>query len=148
MRNKHRIGLTLLAILVMGMTISQLVTCVGQPERPPRPWFDWDISPEEMERLRVLIPIYFTAKAIINSISSILILSLVVIHIGIYRRTGAKFSLGLVVFSTALLLYTIMANPLVHGVLGFRRIGFGPLLIVPDLLTLFASAVLIYLSRQ
>lgn len=148
MRKRHRIGLTLLAILVMGMTISQLVTCVSQPERPPRPPFDWNISPEEMERLRAILPLYFNVKAAINTLNSILILSLVVIHIDIYRRTGTKFSLGLVVFSTALLLYTIMANPLVHGVLGFRRIGFGPLLIVPDLLTLFASAVLIYLSRQ
>jgi len=36
----------------------------------------------------------------------------------------------------------------VHALVGFRRIGLGPLLIIPDALTLFASAVLIYLSRQ
>jgi len=87
MRKRHRIGLTLLTILVMGMTIPRLVTCVGQPERPPRPPFDWDISPEEMERLRAILPLYFNIKAVINTLNSILILGLVVIHIGIYRRT-------------------------------------------------------------
>jgi hypothetical protein len=130
------------------MVISQSVLCLGQPERPRRPPFGWDISPEELERLRNLLPYYLTAKAVIDTINTVLILSLVVIHINIYRRTGTKFSLGLVLFSTALLLYTIVANPLIHRVLGFRRIGFGPIFIIPDLLTLLASAILIYLSRQ
>lgn len=148
MRNRYRTGLLLLTVLVIGMAISQCVLCLGQPERPRRPPFDWDISPEELERLRALLPFYLTAKAVIDTLNSALILVIVLIHINIYRRTGTRFSLGLVLFSTALLFYTILANPLVYGVLGFRRIGFGPIFIVPDLLTLIASAILIYLSRQ
>lgn len=148
MRNRYRVGLVLLSILVIGMAISQSVSCLGQPERPRHPPFDWDISPEELERLRALLPYFLTVKAVIASLNSVLILSLVVIHINIYRRTGTKFSLGLVLFSTAFLLYTIVANPLVHMLLGFRRIGFGPIFIIPDLFTLLASAILIYLSRQ
>jgi hypothetical protein len=63
-------------------------------------------------------------------------------------QTGTKFRLGLVLFSTALLLYTLAANPFLHNLIGFRRIGFCPLFIIPDLLTLIASAILFYLSRQ
>ena len=147
MRKRYRTFILLLSVLVLGMAISQCALSLGQPERPRRP-FDWDISPEELERLRALLPFYFTAKAVIDTINSVLILGIVAIHINIYRRTGTQFSLGLVLFSTALLLYTVVANPLVHRLLGFRRIGFGPLFIIPDLLTLIASAVLIYLSRQ
>ena len=100
-----------------------------------------------------ILPYYFTAKAVIDTVNTVLILGIVVIHIGIYRRTGTKFSLGLVLFSTALLLYTIAANPFLYRVLGarmqiFNKLGFGPLFIVPDLLTLIASIILIYLSRQ
>lgn len=101
-----------------------------------------------MERLRALLPLYFTVKTIIITLNSILILGIVVIHIGIYRKTGTKFSIGLVLFSTALLTYTIAANPLLHRLLGFRRIGLGPLLMIPDLFTCIASAILLYLSRQ
>lgn len=147
MRERYRTGLMLLSVLVLGMALSQCVPCLGQPKPPGRP-FGWDVSPEELERLRTLLPYYLTAKAVIDTLNTVLILGIVVIHIGIYRRTGTKFSVGLVLFSTALLLYTIVANPLLHVVLGFRRIGFGPLFIVPDLLTLIASAILIYLSRQ
>jgi hypothetical protein len=148
MRDRYRIGLTLITILVMGVTLSQVATGLGQPPGPPRPPFDWDIDPEDLEQLRRLMPIFFTVKAAIQTLNSVLILGIVLIHVGIYRRTGAKFSLGLVVFSTALLLYTIMANPLVYGTVGFRRIGFGPILLIPDVLTLVASAILIYLSRK
>ena len=148
MRKDYRSGTVLLSIFVMCIVISENVLCLGQPERPRRPPFGWDISPEELEQLRNLLPYYLTAKAIIDTINTVLILSLVVIHVNIYRRTGTRFSLGLVLFSTALLLYTILANPLIYGVLGFRRIGFGPIFIIPDLLTLLASSILIYLSRQ
>ncbi|KON30060.1 hypothetical protein AC482_04905 [miscellaneous Crenarchaeota group-15 archaeon DG-45] len=148
MRKRLRLSLILLSILVMSMIISQNITCLGQPDRSrPRP-FDWDIDPEEVERLRVLIPRLLTVKAIINTLSSMLILGIVIIHINILRRTGTKFSLGLVIFSTALLLYTLAANPLIHRLVGFSRIGFGPMLLIPDVFALIASAVLLYLSRK
>ena len=148
MRNRCKISLTLFSILIIVIMISKFPSGLGQMREPPRPPFGWDFKPEDFELLRRLLPMYFTFKSIIQTINSILILSIVLIHIGIYRKTGTKFSLGLVIFSTAILLYTIMSNPIVHNLLGFRRIGFGPLLLIPDILTLIASAVLIYLSRQ
>jgi len=66
------------------------------------------------------------------------------------RMSEAASSYRLVgeIFSAVLLLCTISSNPLVHQMLGFRRIGFGPLLMFPEVFACIASAVLLYLSRQ
>jgi hypothetical protein len=146
MRSRYRVALALLLALIAAVT--QISPCLGQPDRPRPPPWGWDFTPEDWERLRVLVPLYLTVKAIVSTITSVLLLVIVAMQIDIYRRTGAKFSLGLVLFSTSLLLYTIFANPFLHSLLGFTRIGFGPMLIIPDVLTLIASAILIYLSRQ
>lgn len=148
MRNRNRVSLVILSLLIISIILSQEFMCLGQPNRPKRPPFGWDISPEELERLRAFYPVYFTTRTIVNTLSSILILGLVFIHFQIYRKTGTRFSLGLVIFSTALFLYTLLANPMVHRFVGFSRIGFGPMLIIPDVFTLIASAILLYLSRQ
>ena len=61
-------------------------------------------------------------KTILTTISSILRVIIMVVHMGIYRKTGTKFSLRLVIYSATLLLYAVSSNPLLHQVLGFRRI--------------------------
>lgn len=150
MKKRYWACMALTVILVGGIAVSQGAMCrvLQGYAQPPRPPFDWDITPEELEALRALIPVFFTVKAVVDTLNSVLILGIVMIHLNLYRRTGTKFSLGLVIFSTALLLYTISANPLLHTLFGFSRIGIGPMLIIPDLLTLIASAILLYLSRQ
>jgi hypothetical protein len=35
-----------------------------------------------------------------------------------------------------------------HRLVGFRRIGLGPMLMLPDLFMVVAAAILLYLSRQ
>ena len=149
MSKSRRFSLIYLGILIISLVIVQNVTCLGQSDKPrPKP-FDWGIEPEDVERLKATISIFFTVKTIINTGTSILILGLMIVHTGIYRRTGTKFSLGLVFFSTAFLLYTIWSNPLLYRLIpGFKRIGFGSILIIPDVFTLIASAVLLYLSQK
>ena len=144
MKHKSWTGLALLTLIVPSMLLVQ--TAMGQPNgRPPR---FWDIDPDQMESLLRMLPLFFTVKTIFSTISSILLVILMAVHVGVYRRTGTRFSLGLVIFSAALLLYTISSNPFVHQLLGFRRIGFGPLLMFPEIFTCIASAILLYLSRQ
>ena len=144
MKDKSWTGLALLTLLISSMILVRMAA--GQPSgRPPR---FWDIDPENWERLREQLPLYFTVKTIFSTISSILLVVLIMVHVGIYRKMGTKFSLGLVIFSVALLLYTISSNPFVHQMLGFRRIGFGPLMMLPEVFTCIASAILLYLSRQ
>lgn len=149
MSKSRRFSLIYLGILVISLVIFQNVICLGQSDKSrPKP-FDWGIDPEDVERLRAMIPLFLTLKTMVNTGTSILILGLMILHIGIYRRTGTKFSIGLVFFSTAFLLYTILSNPLLYrSIAGFKKIGFGPILLIPDVFTLIASAVLLYLSQK
>ena len=144
MKDRKIPGVTLLLTLVMGMLVVQTALCnVMQP--PPRPPFEWEF---DLENLRIWLPYYLITKTIIATLNSVLLLCLFIIYLNIYRRTSTKFSMGLVIFSLALLLYTLSSNPLIYLVVGFRVFGFGPLLMIPDLFTTIASAILLYLSRQ
>ena len=64
--------------------------------------------------------------------------------------TKAEFSVGLIIFTVALLTYSVTSNPLIYGFAGFRLsgAGLGPFTMLPDLFTCIASAILLYLSRQ
>jgi hypothetical protein len=103
------------------------------PERPP-----WD----------VLFPYLFIAKIVLSSANIILLAIVLMIYMGIYHKTKSQFSLGLVIFAIALLLYAISSNPIMQGFGGFRVSGLGPFTMLPDLFTCIASAILLYLSRQ
>ena len=102
-------------------------------ERPP-----WDL----------LFPYLFIAKTVLSSVNSILLTIVLVMYLEIYRKTKSQFSLGLVIFGLALLLYALTSNPLLHWLVGFRVAGLGPFTMLPDLFTCIASTILLYLSQQ
>ena len=141
MRNRFRAALMLLAV----MLISVSFVWVAQGELSKG---DWDFDMHELERLREELPRVLTIKMIFTTLTSILLIGLIVVHGRVYRETGTRFSLGLVIFSIALILYTLASNPLFHRLVGFRRLGLGPLLMLPDLFMVVAAAILLYLSRQ
>ncbi len=87
-------------------------------------------------------------KTVISSVNTVLLTIVLVIYVEVYYKTESKFSLGLVIFTIALLLYALTSNPIIHGFAGFRGSGLGPFTILPDLFTCIASAILLYLSRQ
>ncbi len=91
--------------------------------------------------------IYYTVKAVLSSVNAFLLISLTSIYWKAYRETGLEFSLGLVIFSFALLLYSLVSNPLLVSVAGFRGSGLGPFAMLPDLFTCIASFTLLYISR-
>jgi hypothetical protein len=68
------------------------------------------------------------------------------IYIAIYRKTKSEFTVGLIIFSMILLLYTLTSNPMMHWIFGFRAFGLGPFAMLPDLFTCVALAVLLYLT--
>jgi len=102
------------------------------------------------ERWITLLPFLLIVKTVLSSVNSILLTILLIIYLGIYRKTKAEFSVGLIIFTVALLIYSITSNPLIHGIAGFRLSGAGlePFTMLPDLFTCIASAILLYLSRQ
>ena len=103
------------------------------PERPP-----WD----------ALFPYLFVAKIALSSANIVLLTIVLVIYAGIYQKTKSQFSLGLVIFTIALLLYSFTSNPIMQGFGGFRVSGLGPFTMLPDLFSCIASVILLYLSRQ
>ena len=141
MSNRSRAALTLLAIMLV--SVSSVWVAHGEFSKG-----DWDFDMHELERLRDELPRVLTIKMVSTTLTSILLIGLIVVHVRVYRETGTRFSLGLVIFSFALILYTLASNPMLHRLVGFRRIGLGPLLMLPDLFMVIAAAILLYLSRQ
>ncbi|MBS7630907.1 hypothetical protein KEJ47_04945 [Candidatus Bathyarchaeota archaeon] len=131
--------LAVFASLSDGLFIFRMVS--GAPFSPVN-------QPLQPLPLRELFEIYLLAKMIITTVNLILLLLVFIIYIRIYNNTGSKFSLGLVFFTIALILYAVTSNPILHVLTGFRGVGLGPFTMLPDLFTLIASAILLYLSRQ
>ena len=92
--------------------------------------------------------IYYEIKAVLASMNSFLLIALTYIYLKVYNDTGLDFSLGLVIFSVALLLYSLSSNPLLVSVMGYRGSGLGPFAMLPDLFTFIASFTLLKISRQ
>jgi len=93
------------------------------------------------------LAIYYTFKAVLASVNAFLLIVLSSIYWKVYRDTELEFSLGLVIFSVALLMYSIVSNPLLVSVAGYRASGLGPFAMLPDLFTCIASFTLLYISR-
>jgi len=93
------------------------------------------------------LEIYYTFKAVLASVNAFLLVNLVVIYLKVYNETGLEFSLGLVIFSAALLLYAITSNPLLVRFAGFMGSGLGPFAMLPDLFTCLASITLLYMTQ-
>jgi hypothetical protein len=89
---------------------------------------------------------YYTAEAVVSTVNVTLSVFLLLIYISIYRKTRSEFTIGLTMFSLVFLLNALVSNPLVIWVFGFRPLGLGPFALLPDVFTLGALAVLLYLS--
>jgi len=102
------------------------------PERPP--YIQWDIE------------LFYVAKTVISTINAIILVFLVIVYVDIYRKTRSEFTVGLIIFSAALLLYALTSNPIVIRTFGFRLFGLGPFALLPDMFTFVALIILLYLS--
>ncbi len=93
------------------------------------------------------LEVYYSMKAVLASVNAFLLVSLTVIYFQVYQETGLEFSLGMVIFSVALLLYAFASNPLLVRYAGFMGSGLGPFAMLPDLFTCIAAFTLLYISR-
>jgi len=92
------------------------------------------------------IELYYTIQTVVSSLNVALLIILLGIYINIYTRTKAEFTIGLIVFSAVMLLNALFSNPFLRLVFGFTSFGLGPFAMLPDLFTLAALAVLLYLT--
>jgi hypothetical protein len=112
-------------------------------------WFPlYPFEPHERPPLQIFgdIELFYTIKTVVSTINVTLLIFLLLTYINIYRKTRSEFTVGLIIFSGVFLLNALASNPFVMWVFGFRAFGLGPFAMLPDLFTLAALGVLLYLS--
>jgi hypothetical protein len=103
---------------------------------------EWGVQPPPPGDLEY----FYTIKVVVSTVNVTLVLILLFTYIDIYRRTKSSFTVGLILFSAILLLYTVTSNPILQWPFGFRAFGLGPFAMLPDLCACVALSVLVYLS--
>jgi len=128
------VSLALLGYLVATVCLPSEVTPFRQAIRGP--------DPAELY-------LYLTMRVIVGTVNAGLLIILLAVYVGVYMRTHAEFTIGLIIFTTILILYAIMSGPLTVILSGpFRIYGLGPFAAFPELFTTIAVAVLLYLSLK
>jgi hypothetical protein len=118
------------------------------PSHDDRPRLE-DLTPEQLKEISSYLAIYIKGKSILGFWNSILLIYLLYLQAKIYRSTKTTFSLTLILCFTALLLYTILDNPVAIWFAGFSGVSIlGAFNFLPDLFTTVASIIFIMLSRQ
>jgi hypothetical protein len=113
----------------------------------PRPFNPFELR-ERPEGIQGDIELFYTIQTIVSTINVTLSTFLLLIYISIYRKTRSEFTIGLTIFSGVFLMNALALNPFVQWAFGFRAFGLGPFAMLPDLFTLAALAVLLYLSIE
>lgn len=121
--------------------VATVVTVFGPEYLLPRPL---PPSPSRSNSIAVLLQV----KLFFSTFSGILLLVLLVTYARIYRDLPNRFTLSLLLFTVALALYALTANPLVSLLFGFRQAGGGPFTFLPDLFTAAAVVILLHQSYQ
>jgi hypothetical protein len=137
--NKNRKIKLVIAIMVALFLVRVSVTIV----RP-----DWMGPPRRLKDVPHDPEFYYKEKTILTTINAGLLLILLGIHFDIYKKTKSEFTIGMMTFSMALLLFALTSNPLLYQRMGYYETGLGPFAMLPHLFTFFASVILLYLSRQ
>lgn len=87
-----------------------------------------------------------TVKRFISMYTIVLLAGLAGTYAPLYRDLPNRFTLGLLAFTAAVLLYTLTSSPLVSLTLGYRESELGPFTFLPDLFAVVAVAFLLYES--
>lgn len=88
----------------------------------------------------------FGYHVVFTTIEVALLIALVVIYGRMYVETKANFALGLVFVLFALLVQTLLSNPVLEDLIGTPPIGPGYLTPAADVFTIGAYTVFLYLS--
>jgi hypothetical protein len=141
MNGNMRIWLILATLIVVAILATLWATSTVWFQRTP-----WEPHPRPPENIRGDIELFYTVETVVSTINVTLSIFLLLIYVGIYRKTRSEFTIGLMIFSAVLLLHAITSIPLVHFVFGFGGFGLGPFAMLPNLFTFGALAILLYLS--
>ena len=92
------------------------------------------------------VELFYTIKTVVSTVNVTLSIFLLLIYVSIYQKTRSEFTIGLMMFSAVFLLNALASDPLIIRAFGFFPVGLGPFAMLPDLFTLAALSVLLYLS--
>ncbi len=87
-----------------------------------------------------------TVKLFVSTYTVVLLAVLAGTYARLYRELPNRFTLSLLAFTAALLLYAFSSSPLVSLTLGYRGSGLGPFTFLPHLFAAVAVTVLFYES--
>jgi hypothetical protein len=121
-----------------GVSWQEIQSTVGAKLR------EWGINPPPPGD----IELFYTVKTVISTVNVVLVIMLLLNYVDIYRKTKSEFTIGLILFSLILLLYTLASTPIMHWLFGFSAFGLGPFVMLPDILACIALSVLLYLSLK
>jgi hypothetical protein len=143
MNKDEKIWIILISLIVIAILAALWAISTSTFWYFPAPWerhgpIPYDIPGD--------IEFFYTAKTVVSTINVTLSLFLLLTYISIYRKTRSEFTMGLIIFSVVFLLNALASNPMVIWAFGFRPFGLGPFALLPDLFTLGALVVLLYLS--
>lgn len=91
---------------------------------------------------------YYFLKTVLSSVNIILVIALLVMYLAFYQKNKSNFVLGLILFTTALLLYTLASNPIIIDLFGFEAFGLGPFALLPTLFTTISISIMLYLTFE
>jgi len=83
---------------------------------------------------------------ILSTIEMVLLFSLVLVYLKIYNDTRANFSMGILIVLFALLVHSILSFPLTVDQIGPVLLGSGAFFPYPDIFTIIAYTIFLYLS--
>ena len=85
---------------------------------------------------------------VLTTLEMVLLFSLVVVYLKIYLDTRANFSMGILIVLFALLIHSILSYPVTVEQVGPVLLGSGAFFPYPDILTIIAYAIFLYLSLE
>jgi hypothetical protein len=143
------------ALLIMIIIISTSISHIygmpfGGPPHKPRPWrprFN-ETDPATLEQIAQRIETMVKGKIVLSSINIILYTYITLFYYSLYRENKSSFSLSLVGLCIALLVYSISSNPLFYFYIGRTEFAWlSAFYFIPDLFSMVAASILLYLSR-
>ena len=101
-------------------------------------------------QLSMYDPVFImNVKTVITAANVVLLVLLLAIYVRSYAQIKSKFTLGLIIFASFLLLQAAISTPCIHtAACGRRMCVVGPLDVIPDILEFMALLVLMYLSSE
>jgi hypothetical protein len=136
----------LLVLLIPTLVVVAFLAALWATSTVRFPRFPWEPRQQPPHVISGDIEFFYIAKTVVSTINVTLSIFLLLIYVDIYQKTRSEFTIGLIIFSAVFLLNALASNPLVIRAFGFWPFGLGPFAMLPDLFTLGALAVLLYLS--